>query len=72
MGRKPVNDKDRSKMRPISLKDSEVDFIKDVGSGSLTGGVKNMKQITTIVIERLDPDINIAMAKLINLLEKSE
>ena len=72
MGRKPINEKDKSKMRPVSLKDKEVEHIKEIGNGSLTGGVKEMMSMSRTVLNHFDCDFQTAQVKLIILLEKSE
>ena len=68
MGRKAIDEKHKSKMRPVSLKNNEVDFIKQVGKGSLTAGVRKMQEITELVLE-VDGNLEKAKRKITGLID---
>ncbi len=55
---------DKSKIRTVSLRDDEFGEIKAIGKNSLTGGIRTMKDITKLVIEFGDGDIELGVSKL--------
>lgn len=64
------DERDRSKMRPVSLSDNDVDFIRKIGDGSLTGGIRQMMKAAKLILE-IDNDFTLARAKLTNAIDRN-
>jgi hypothetical protein len=42
MGRKRIDEKDKAKLRPASLKDEPFNYIKAIGKGSFSAGIMKL------------------------------
>jgi hypothetical protein len=52
------------------LRDEEFEFIKEVGSGSLTRGIREMKDLSEVAL-RLNSNFKMAKTKIILAVDKS-
>ena len=70
MGRKELSNDKRSIIRSISLRDEEFEFIKSIGNGSLTHGIREMRELSSAVL-RLNKDFKVAKNKIISEVERN-
>jgi len=70
MGRKELSNDKRSIIRSISLREEEFEFIKDIGDGSLTRGIREMRELSSAVL-RLNKDFKLAKNKIISEVERN-
>jgi hypothetical protein len=70
MGRKALNKKNKSIIRSISLREEEFEFIKSLGEGSLTHGIREMRELAEVAL-RLNQDFRTAKTKIILAVDKA-
>jgi hypothetical protein len=71
MGRKALSINSKSIIRSISLRDEEFEFIKGIGGGSLTHGIREMRELADVAL-KLNSDFKTAKMKIVAAVDKSK